>query len=166
MIQKDPSQIMYFDITVRPLHIRLNQHLYSGKDLDVAVMDFRFSELVGNQHLRNKTADGDYHLPDMNRPGVLYVLIFKNRVTPETPVPDINFRIRGASHLRAFPIITRQHHIELPKFNKMVGIADITVKLGYETRHNAKQAPRYRAQRCLSQPRNVSTTRSESIRNS
>ena len=161
MVKQDPSLLMYFGITIRNPRIRLYEHLKSGKDFDDAVLEIevpeahslaelefevvaRFAELVGGRHLKNRTAGGDYWLPNMERAGVMYVLIFNNRVNALTPTPSIDFRCRHGSHFRKFPILTKQHHIELPRFNKIVGIADIMSKMGYDTKHSAKQAPKHR----------------------
>lgn len=161
MVKRDPSLSVYFGITVRHPSIRLREHLKSGKDFNAATLEIsvpdahslaelefevvaRFAELVGGRHLRNRTAGGDYWLPNMDRAGVLYVLLFNNHVTPHTATPPIDFRSRRGYRHRAFPIITKHRHIELPRFNKIVGIADILRKMGYDTNHNLKQAPKHR----------------------
>ena len=158
MVRDNRSILVYFGITIRALRIRLKEHLNSGKDFDMAMLEVsvpnahslaelefevvaRFAEIAGGRHLRNRTAGGDYYLKDMDRAGVLYVLLFFGRVTPQTPTPAIDFRSRRGYRHRAFPIITQRRHILLPRFNKIIGITEIMKKLGYDSEHNMRQAP-------------------------
>jgi len=80
----------------------------------------------------------------MEQSGVLYVLIFYNRVTANTPTPNINFRSRRGFRQRSFPIVTQKKLIDLPRFKKIITLSEIMHKLGYETKLNLKQAPKYR----------------------
>jgi signal recognition particle subunit SEC65 len=68
----------------------------------------------------------------MDVPGVVYVLIFKNKVKPDDKNPIRDFENRREHGFRRFPIITKTLCIELPLFNKIISIPDVLKKLNYE----------------------------------
>ncbi|KAG5666919.1 hypothetical protein PVAND_014925 [Polypedilum vanderplanki] len=149
MVKLNKKLKVYFGITLRDLILRLREHYKNGKNFDLAVLEIEvpnlislaeleyytilyFSELVETKHIVNKAPGGEYYLPDMARKGVLYVLLFFNAVGPNDVNPVRDFSIRRGLRFRRFPILTRDQHILLPKFSKVLQISDIMKLLGYD----------------------------------
>jgi len=68
----------------------------------------------------------------MDRSGVLYALVFYNKVNSQTPTPNVDFRERFPFKRRSFPILTKKRHIILPQFNQVVKLKEIIHKMGYK----------------------------------